>query len=209
MFWGKRDSANEPPPDEPPPEAWAQVIDEGEPDKDGWRPKTLLIGKNKTITIKTKEEWDAYKRLERVAYVMDEAFRVPGTDWRFGLDPLLGLIPFVGDLTGYFIGLAFIAQVAPVQSRWTTTRMLYNLTLDSCIGAIPIFGDCYDFFRKANVRNKRLYEKHMEQGSEKRGKHDRNVLIATICCVTFTVILIITAIAVGIILLLVWAFGGL
>ncbi|MEJ1962366.1 MAG: DUF4112 domain-containing protein [Gammaproteobacteria bacterium] len=97
------------------------------------------------------------RRYALIVNVMDQAFRVPGTPWRFGLDALIGLVPGVGDIATGVIGaygLVVAFQVgAPASIQ---TRMLLNLLFDAAVGSIPIAGDLFDFAFKANVRNQRL-----------------------------------------------------
>jgi len=103
-----------------------------------------------------------FDRLARIAHWMDEAFRVPGTRFRFGLDSLIGLVPVVGDvvtlgMSGYTLWLAYrIGMPASV-----LLRMLANLGIDFALGYLPVFGDAVDFFVKANTRNLRLLEREL------------------------------------------------
>ena len=91
--------------------------------------------------------------------VLDQAFRVPGTRWRFGLDGILGLIPGVGDITTAVIGSYGLVLANQLGAPATIQlRMLLNLTVDAAIGAIPFFGDLFDFAFKSHSRNARLLE---------------------------------------------------
>ena len=102
----------------------------------------------------------ALTRYTVITHVMDQAFRVPGTSLRFGLDALFGLVPGFGDaLTGLvgMYGLVVARQLgAPASIQ---LRMLGNLGLDTLVGAIPLFGDLFDFAFKAHVRNRVLLER--------------------------------------------------
>lgn len=99
-------------------------------------------------------------RYTLIAHLLDQAFRVPGTRWRFGLDALLGLVPGVGDVITALIGAygVWIARQlgAPASVQG---RMLLNLAIDAVVGAIPLLGDLFDFAFKAHVRNRVLLEK--------------------------------------------------
>lgn len=102
------------------------------------------------------------KRVHRLARLLDSQFRIPGTDIRFGLDSLFGLVPVVGDtvtagMAAYIIFEAFRIGV----SRRIIARMLGNLVIDWVIGTIPIVGDLFDIGFKANERNIRLMEKDL------------------------------------------------
>lgn len=106
-------------------------------------------------------------RLDRfllLANVLDQLFRVPGTKWRFGLDAILGLVPFAGDLVTALLGAygLVIAQQLGVPGS-IQIRMLLNLLVDAGIGAIPLLGDIFDFAFKAHVRNARLLQAWLSQ----------------------------------------------
>jgi hypothetical protein len=107
------------------------------------------------------------KGLERytlLTFLFDQAFRVPGTKWRFGLDALLGLLPGAGDVVGALVGAygVLVARElgAPASIQF---RMLANVALDAFAGAVPILGDIFDFAFKAHVRNRVLMEKWLRQ----------------------------------------------
>jgi hypothetical protein len=101
------------------------------------------------------------ERLRAITRVMDEAVRIPGTRFRFGLDGLAGLIPGVGDaLTAAVSGYALIAAARTGAPASVITRMAGNILLDSLVGAVPVLGDVFDFAFKANRRNLRLLEQY-------------------------------------------------
>src|SRR5258708_17230193 len=92
--------------------------------------------------------------LRRWARIFDSAFRVPGTRLTFGLDPILGLIPGLGDLTtSLFAALLLLHGVRMRIPRIVQVRMVINALIDLLVGVIPIAGDLFDFGWKANVRN--------------------------------------------------------
>jgi hypothetical protein len=100
--------------------------------------------------------------LSRFAYWLDAGFRVPGTGLRFGLDPLLGLIPGAGDAAGAVLaGWIFVEAVRLGASRATLTRIAANVVCDALIGAIPVLGDVFDVAWKANLRNVAILERHL------------------------------------------------
>ena len=99
--------------------------------------------------------------LRRWSVLLDSAFRVPGTNFTFGLDPILGLIPGIGDLTSpIFAALLLLHAVRMRIPRVVQLRMLINAAIDLLIGVIPVVGDLFDFGWKANVRNLALLERH-------------------------------------------------
>ena len=99
--------------------------------------------------------------LRRLARTLDSAFAVPGTSFRFGLDPILGLIPGVGDLVSplFTLGILFQARDLGVP-RVVQLRMIFNVAIDVLTGFVPLIGDLFDFAWKANNRNMALLERH-------------------------------------------------
>jgi len=99
--------------------------------------------------------------------LLDSAFRVPGTNLTFGLDPILGLIPWLGDLTTpLFAGLLLLHAVRMRIPRVVQLRMVINAVIDLLIGVVPVVGDLFDFGWKANVMNLGLLERYAHPGSK-------------------------------------------
>ena len=102
------------------------------------------------------------QRLRRLARLMDNAVNLPGTRFRIGLDPLLGLIPGAGDAVTACISLYMIVQARRLGvSNQVLTAMVVNVAVDALVGAVPVLGDLFDFAFKANSRNLVLLEKHL------------------------------------------------
>ncbi len=105
---------------------------------------------------------DDLHRLKRLSNLLDSRFRVPGTNWRFGLDGIVGLVPGVGDAAGALISLYIVAEAWRLGVRKRTiARMLGNVALDSLFGAVPLAGDLFDFIWKSNARSLRLAERDL------------------------------------------------
>src|SRR5688572_7821500 len=103
--------------------------------------------------------------VESVSRLMDSRFRLPGTNFRFGLDPVLGLFPFLGDVSSFAVSGALVLTMARHgASRNLVIRMVVNIILDLVLGSIPVIGAIFDFGFKANERNVRLLKVHYEQG---------------------------------------------
>lgn len=96
---------------------------------------------------------------------MDNAFRVPGTRIRFGWDPIIGLLPWVGDVATALLACALVLQAHQMRlPRVVQLRMVLNVGIDVLVGLIPLFGDVADVFWKANSRNMALIERHAGTG---------------------------------------------
>jgi hypothetical protein len=103
--------------------------------------------------------------VERIARLMDSQFQVPGTRFRFGLDPLLGLVPIVGDLSTTVVSIALLLTMLRYgASGSVAVRMALNILLDTVVGAIPILGNVFDFAYKSNERNVALLRRHYAEG---------------------------------------------
>ena len=103
--------------------------------------------------------------LRRWAALLDDAFRVPGTGIRFGLDPILGLIPGIGDLATPVLSVLLLVHGARVRvPKVVLARMVINAVVDFAVGAIPVVGDLFDFGWKSNVWNLALLERHARPG---------------------------------------------
>lgn len=96
---------------------------------------------------------------------LDSQFRIPGTDIRFGLDAVIGLVPYVGDLVTYvFSSILMITMVRHGASGMVILKMLFNVLLDTVIGLIPFIGDLFDLQYRANRRNYKLLTEHYQEG---------------------------------------------
>jgi len=101
-------------------------------------------------------------RLRSLARLLDNSIPVPGTGRRIGLDPLLGLLPGVGDLAGAALSGYILLEAARMGApRATLLRMASNVALESVVGAVPLLGDLFDAGWKANARNVRLLDRHL------------------------------------------------
>jgi len=110
--------------------------------------------------------------IERLAQWLDSRFLIPGTNIRFGIDPMMSLFPIIGDLMTYVVsGMLIYAMYNKGASRKVVIKMILNSTLDAIIGAIPLVGTVFDIFYRANDRNVRLLKEHYfedkHQGSGK------------------------------------------
>jgi hypothetical protein len=135
-------------------------------------------------TVKTKEvEWEVLPPEEEarrasleplfkwLALVMDQLLRLPGTKLRFGLDPIIGLIPGLGDTASALISAVSLVYAARCGvPRIVLGRMSLNILLNEIIGIIPGIGDAFSFWFKSNVRNYELLQRHLASpGRARRG----------------------------------------
>ena len=108
-------------------------------------------------------------KLDRLSTMLDSRFRIPGTPIRFGWDALLGLIPGVGDVASLGPSAFLIYRAHKLGARKRTIgRMSINTGLDFFIGAVPVLGDAFDLFFKANNRNFALLRKELARHAPDR-----------------------------------------
>jgi hypothetical protein len=102
--------------------------------------------------------------LRKVAQLLDSAFVVPGTSLRIGLDPIIGLVPGIGDLISplFTVGILWQARELGIP-RVVQLRMIFNVAIDTVLGLVPVLGDLFDFAWKANDMNMVLLEHHAHE----------------------------------------------
>lgn len=111
---------------------------------------------------------DSLARITLLAKLLDSAIVIPGLNRRVGLDALLGLVPVVGDAVSAALASYIIWEARQLGlPRWKIARMVGNVAVDTALGAIPLAGDVFDVFFKANERNLRIINDHL--GVTKRG----------------------------------------
>lgn len=114
------------------------------------------------------------------ANLLDSKFRIPGTNITFGIDPIIGLFPGIGDWIGGLASLYFLVNAVILEAKATVIlRMLLNILIDIIIGAIPLLGEIFDVGWKANLRNADLLEDliHNPDQTEKQSK----IVVWSIC----------------------------
>lgn len=136
---------------------------------------------NETLSREPGESREAYRaslqRLQRFAVVTDSCFRIPLTRIRFGVGPMLGLVPVVGDFAGLILSFYLIAEArrmkAPGRLQW---RMVGNALVDAVMGVLPFAGDLFDVWFKANIRNLELLKGYLEmQLAPPRPRHQNRL----------------------------------
>ncbi|MGH9602640.1 MAG: DUF4112 domain-containing protein [Terriglobales bacterium] len=128
------------------------------------------------------------QQLEEIATWLDDVFVVPGTNVRFGLDAIAGLLPGIGDL------LTGMASLLILQAAWqrglprvALLRMLVNVALDTVLGSVPVIGDLFDVAWKANRRNVELLKKY-SAGSERGHTLEDYAFLALLVLVTLSLL---------------------
>jgi len=116
--------------------------------------------------------WLDKKSLVRAISVWsDTVFEIPGLGWRFGLDPIIGLIPVAGDFASALVSLYLLAVAAEMRvPRSTMLRMGLNVAIDYFVGSIPVVGNIFDFAWKANYKNMQLLERTLATPPSERRK---------------------------------------
>lgn len=113
--------------------------------------------------MNTIERLATLNRIRRLSRLMDTAIRIPVIGLRIGLDPIIGLVPGLGDL----ISTAFSAYIIYLAARFSLPTqaigwMIFNIALEAVVGAVPLVGDLFDALYKSNIRNLKLLEEHLQ-----------------------------------------------
>lgn len=113
--------------------------------------------------MNTAERLATLNRIRKLSRLMDTAIRIPGTRFRIGLDPIMGLIPGAGDL----VSTAFSAYIIYLATRFgipgkDLRKMLFNIGLEAAVGTVPLVGDMFDAYYKSNIRNLAILEQHLQ-----------------------------------------------
>jgi Domain of unknown function (DUF4112) len=119
---------------------------------------------------------ERFRRVERrigaVSHLLDDLIEVPGTGRRVGLDPIVGLIPVVGDAVTAIVGFWIIGEAARFRlPPIVLARMVVNTVVDLVLGAVPLLGDLFDIVSRSNTRNVELFRRHaLEPGTGTSGE---------------------------------------
>lgn len=111
-----------------------------------------------------EQEERILRRAEGLARLLDGAWRIPGTEWRVGIDPLIGLFPVVGDAVSAALSAWMIFEARKLGlSPALQGRMAWNLLIDASVGAVPVLGDIFDVGFRANEKNVELLRRALEE----------------------------------------------
>lgn len=161
---------------------------------------------NEQVTDNSFNQDPELARLEALSKLMDNQFRIPGSNLRFGLDGIIGLIPYMGDMAG-FIASGFLMRIMVKKgaSPLLMARMLFNYILDAIAGTVPLFGDLFDFGFKANKRNVTLLKKYYADGKVKPNATRSMAFLGIVFFVLFVVLIWLVWKLTALILLWVWS----
>jgi Domain of unknown function (DUF4112) len=114
-------------------------------------------------------------RIDALATLLDSALVVPGTNIRFGLDAIVGLVPGIGDLVTSLVSLYIVHEARQLGApSHLLVRMVANIAIDGIVGSVPLAGDMFDVMWRANRRNMTLLYDHLRnQGEFARPISDR------------------------------------
>lgn len=114
------------------------------------------------VEVRSKE-----RQAENLAHVLDDVLQLPGTRIRIGMDPLLGLIPVVGDVIATVGGAVILVIARQLHVPWSVlAQMAYNVLRNGLLGAVPLAGDAYSFGFKSNAVNTALLLRAVKRGEE-------------------------------------------
>lgn len=141
------------------------------------------MSKNKTTSTSTSTH-------RQFAELLDSKFRIPNTDIRFGIDPIIGLIPGAGDWIGGLASLYFLVYASILSARTSVLlRMLINILLDIIIGAIPLLGEIFDVGWKANLKNAELLQ-NLEQNPEQTERQSK-IVVWSVCILSIILVFVL------------------
>ena len=153
---------------------------------------------------------ESLQKIAKITKLMDSQFRIPGTKFTFGIDPIIGLIPGLGDLIDYAISAyLLIAMVRNGASGRAVAKMIINITIDGIVGLIPFFGHIFDVFYKANRRNLVLAVEHFEEGKHQGSAWPIVLPILSVLLLVFILFAVLTYYVVKYMLIFLFPTGGI
>jgi hypothetical protein len=142
-----------------------------------------------------------------LALIMDEIIRVPGTQFRFGLDPIIGLIPGIGDTSSALVSaFALIQAVRFGVPKILLSRMALNILINEVVGIVPVFGDAFSFWFKSNARNYEIIKNHRLGATAPR--QSDWVFVMGVLVILFVVVCVGVAVSFLVLGAMVWLLFG-
>ena len=134
----------------------------------------------------SEAERELRERLNFLAWLLDSSIPIPGTRFTIGLDALIGLFPFVGDLIGVAASSYILAEANRMGvGKAILARMAFNVAIEGVIGIVPLFGDIFDAAWKANVKNVRLLNAWAERPHETQRASRLFLALLTVALLAF------------------------
>lgn len=120
--------------------------------------------------MNTVERLATLNRIRKLSRLMDTAIGIPGTKFRIGLDPIIGLIPGAGDIvsTGFSAYIIYLATQFGLPKE-DLKKMIFNIGLEAVAGIVPLVGDLFDAYYKSNIRNLAILEQHLQKAEPELG----------------------------------------
>ena len=117
--------------------------------------------------MNTAQRLVTLNRIRKLSRLMDTAIGIPGTKFRIGLDPIIGLVPGAGDIvsTAFSAYIIYLATQIGISSQDLKT-MIFNIGLEAVVGTVPLVGDLFDAYYKSNIRNLAILEQHLQNQPE-------------------------------------------
>ncbi|BAS56269.1 MULTISPECIES: DUF4112 domain-containing protein [Leptolyngbya] len=145
--------------------------------------------------MQTQHRESTIARLRSLTHLLDNALPIPGTKYRVGIDPLIGLLPGGGDVAMSLVSVYIVVEAARLGiPRASLARMMWNLILDALLGIIPMAGDFVDLAWKANSKNLALIEAHLAQ-SRQQEKADY-LFVALLVVVFLSIVLALSGLTI-------------
>jgi hypothetical protein len=114
--------------------------------------------------MNTAQRIATLNRIRRLSRLMDTAIGIPGSKFRIGIDPIVGLIPGAGDLiaTAFSAYIIFLATRLGIPGK-DLRKMIFNIGLEAVVGTVPLIGDWFDAYFKSNIRNLSILEEYLQE----------------------------------------------
>lgn len=134
--------------------------------------------KNNHTKLHTSQH-PSLKILDKVALLMDDAFTIPGTKIKIGLDPIISMLPVAGDTASFIVSaLTILVSARNGASPKVLTQMAFNVLVDYVVGTVPVVGDLFDFYFKANRKNYQLMKEYYDKNPQAAKKSSNTLSIA-------------------------------
>lgn len=166
------------------------------------QPKVIVIDpQTGERTYVDSQQTPSIDGLETLAKLMDSIFEIPGTNIRFGLDSIIGLIPGLGDTITSLVSLYILNEAKQRGvSRLTMLRMASNIAVDYVVGSVPVVGDAFDVAWKANQKNVELLKRHIAANPNPKPRSELGDWLFFAGLILFLLLILIGSITIAILI---------